>query len=60
VKDEEELRQVHRKLLERGLEHVPIHEPDPPYYGQLTAIGIPPLRDRKRIKPVLSRLRLLT
>jgi len=56
---EAELRSLHAKLLSRNIGHVPIFEPDPPYLGQMTAIGFPPTRDRKSMKRLLGRLELL-
>jgi len=47
------------KLKSAGVLHIVVREIDPPYTGQATAIGIAPILDRKRIKPILSSLPLL-
>ena len=58
VADEEELLAVALQLVREGIAHVAVREPDPPYHGALTAIGLAPVADRKAVKRVLSRLRL--
>ncbi len=58
VADEGELLAVARRLVEAGIAHVAVREPDPPYGGALTAIGLAPVADRRLVKGVLSRLRL--
>jgi peptidyl-tRNA hydrolase len=50
---------VERQLQKLGIAHVSIREPDAPYNGELTAIGLMPLADRSKVKPILSRLSLL-
>lgn len=42
VRDEARLLRLERRLLRGGVSHVAIREPDEPYHGALTAIGIPP------------------
>lgn len=59
AKDETELILVAKKLQISGIKHAVIREIDPPYDGQITAIGIVPLLDRKPLKPILSTLPLL-
>ena len=49
---------VERQLVRLGVRHVSVREPDAPYNGELTAIGLCPLADRSTVKPLLSRLRL--
>jgi peptidyl-tRNA hydrolase len=50
---------IERALQRAGIRHVSVREPDPPYHGQLTAIGLCPVVDRSKVKPILSRLALL-
>lgn len=57
ARDEAHLAVIERELIERGLEHRAIREPDRD--NELMAIGIPPLVDRNTIKPVTRRLELL-
>jgi hypothetical protein len=59
AKDETELRAVARKLQLAGVPHVLIQEVDPPFDGQCTAIGVVPLAERAKVKPILSKLPLL-
>lgn len=59
VKDEAALAALARRLALAGIAHVVIDEPDPPYLGQLTAIGLVPTADRALVKPLLSSLPLL-
>lgn len=42
VKDEAALARVEEVLKSHGVRFVSIHEPDPPYNGQLMAIGVIP------------------
>jgi peptidyl-tRNA hydrolase len=42
VKDEDELRQLAERLKANSIPHELIFEPDPPYNGQLMALGISP------------------
>ena len=53
VKDETELYRLTAKLELGGIKHTLIRESDPPYAGQLMAIGIRP-QDRAKLKPFLS------
>jgi hypothetical protein len=57
ARDEVHLASLETQLLERGLEHRAIREPDRD--NELMAIGIPPLTDRTTIKPVTGKLRPL-
>ena len=59
VPDEATLREYHARLERAGVAHVIIHEPDPPWLGQMTAIGLVPIADRRALKPLLSSLPLL-
>ncbi len=59
VPDESTLREYQARLERAGVPHVPIHEPDAPWNGQLTAIGLVPVADRAPLRPLLSSLPLL-
>ena len=59
VDSEDELVAIGKRLAKSGIPHVPIYEPDPPYNGAYTAIGIVPVDDRKRLKPIIGKLSLL-
>jgi hypothetical protein len=59
VPSENELLGVAQQLQRAGIAHVAIREPDPPYNGVFTAIGVAPVADRKPLKRILSRLPLL-
>jgi peptidyl-tRNA hydrolase len=58
VPDEASLLSVHDRLTKAGLGHHLVSEPDAPWNGQATAIGIPPA-PRTCIRPYLSSLPLL-
>lgn len=47
-----------RRIARAGVPHTPIFEPDAPWNGALTAIGIAPVVDRSLVKPLLSSLPL--
>jgi hypothetical protein len=47
------------RLREAEVPHTVIREPDPPYDGQLMAIGIRPTRERDRIRRITSSLPLV-
>jgi hypothetical protein len=57
-RDEEHLREIGWDLFKNGIKHKLVFEPDPPYNGQLMAIGVIPT-ERSKIRPFLSRLPLL-
>jgi hypothetical protein len=57
--NETQLRGIAKKLSLAGIPHIPIQEIDPPWNGQMTAIGCVPLNDRSVIKKILSSLPLL-
>jgi peptidyl-tRNA hydrolase len=59
VHDEASLYLLQRQLQRAGVPHVSITEPDPPWNGALTAIGIVPTTDRRLLKSVLGSLPLL-
>lgn len=58
VPDEATLTSYEIKLVEAGLRYSPIREPDAPYNGALTAIGIEP-QARSKPRKILSNLPLL-
>lgn len=57
--NERELRELAKKLSLAGVQHTVIQEVDPPYCGQVTAIGIVPVKDKKEVKKLLSNYPLL-
>lgn len=57
--NETNLRQLAKKLQLAGIPHTVIQEVDPPFDGQVTAIGIVPLEDRSQIKKFVSSYGLL-
>lgn len=57
VPDEEALLRIEAKLLNANFEIMAIREPDEPYFGQITAIGIRP-QVRDKLKKLLSNLPL--
>ncbi len=59
VPDEPTLRLYQERLALAGIAHVAVHEPDAPWLGALTAVGLVPLADRRAVKPLLSSLPLL-
>lgn len=58
VPDEATLMSYEIKIVEAGLRYSPIREPDEPYNGALTAIGIEP-QARSKPRKILSNLPLL-
>lgn len=58
VPDEMALSAIERQLSDDGIEHVAVREPDSPWNGALTAIGML-VDDRKKIKQHVGRLPLL-
>ncbi len=57
--DEACLLAIERRLGQAGIAHVAIREPDAPWSGALTAIGVVPVQDRVPARRVLSSLPLL-
>lgn len=47
------------RLTAAGVPHTVIYEPDAPWLGQATAIGLDPIADRSALRPLLSSLPLL-
>lgn len=56
VKDEADLLARAARLEKRGVPHVIIREPDAPWCGQATALGIMPTRDNAAIRSITSDL----
>jgi len=56
VPDEASLLAISARLSARKIRHVVVYEPDAPWNGQATAIGIAPTRDKKSIDKVVSSL----
>ncbi len=50
---------LHLELRKAGVHHAIVREPDPPYSGAATAIGIEPLVDRDAVRPLLAKFALL-
>lgn len=59
ARDLAHLEAIERELQARAIPHHAVREPDPPWRGQLMAIGFTPTRDRAALAPVLGRLPLL-
>jgi peptidyl-tRNA hydrolase len=59
VPDESTLREYSARLERAGVEHRLICEPDAPWLGQATAIGLAPVADRRPLRAILSSLPLL-
>jgi len=59
VPDIKGLLKIRQDLMDAGIPHKLICEPDSPYNGAPTAIGLTPSRDRRKIRKVLGRLPLL-
>lgn len=53
---EDELLAVSAVLTQAGIAHVTIREPDPPYLGAATALGIPP-QERAPLRRLLRHLK---
>lgn len=49
---------LEKKLVEARVAHVAIHEPDEPWRGALTAIGLAPVSDRASLRDHLHSLPL--
>lgn len=59
ARSEDDLLRVESLLQRRGIPHKSIREPDAPYFGQLMAVGLYPVSDRKAVRKVLGNLPLL-
>jgi hypothetical protein len=58
ARNERKLERLRQKLLQFEIPHVAITEPDPPYAGQLMAIGLVPT-DKDKVEPYLRDYHLL-
>ena len=58
ARSESELLALERRLTSRQIAHAAIREPDPPFYGQLLAIGVAPC-DRELVRKEVSSLPLI-
>lgn len=58
VPNERALLRLEDRLIELGIAHAAIREPDPPYHGALMAIGLEPTRD-PAIRRALRKISLL-
>lgn len=54
----EDLEQLSARLTEAGIHHVLIREPDPPYHGAPTAVGIEP-QDRDAVRAHVAHFKAL-
>lgn len=54
-----ELEQLYRELVSANISATIIREPDPPYNGAATAVGIAPTADRMRVRRHVDRFRIL-
>lgn len=59
ARDEPHLSFIEDKLRFFNIPHHAIREPDPPWNGEIMAIGIPPIADRQPIKKAVGGLPLL-
>lgn len=59
VPTEADLHDVERRLVQFGVPHTAIREPDEPWCGALMAIGVVPMVPTKQLRKVTKKLRLL-
>lgn len=59
AKDSAALEDLGRALEGASLPHVVIREPDPPYNGVATAVGIAPTRDRESVRKHVEHFKVL-
>jgi hypothetical protein len=59
AKSESHLLKIEKQLQFSNIEHCAIREPDPPFFGSITAIGIFPITDRKTVSHITKKLCLL-
>jgi peptidyl-tRNA hydrolase len=59
AKSESHLLKIENQLKINNIEHAAIREPDPPFNGSITAIGLFPIHDRKSVSQITKKLRLL-
>lgn len=58
AKDELHLHSIRQRLINHGIDHVAIHEPDPPHHGAMVAIGLHPA-PRRLVRKGVSNLPLI-
>lgn len=54
-----DLEALHEALEKAGIHHVIVREPDPPYHGSATAVGIEPMVDREAVRPYVKHFKVL-
>lgn len=59
AKNEGHLALIEQKLVDAGIPHHAVREPDSPWNGALMAIGLAPTSDRDSVQPITKSLRLL-
>lgn len=59
AESERHLLRAHQRLTARSIPHVVIREPDKPFNGEATAIGVFPVTERKPVQRALDKFRLL-
>lgn len=59
ARSEDHLEDIAIRLWEAEVPHTVIREPDPPYDGQLMAVGIWPTTNRNKIRKITSSLPLV-
>jgi len=57
--DEQGLLELEQSLIEAGIPHVAVREPDKPWNGSLMSIGINPNTPREDLRPHTKHLKLL-
>lgn len=55
----DELEALHEELTKAGIHHVIVREPDPPYFGSATVVGIEPTVDREAVRPFVKAFKVL-
>lgn len=58
ARDEVDLLRLEQKLIRADIAHHAVREPDPPFNGELMAIGIRPIY-RDRVKKIISKYPLI-
>lgn len=59
AKSQSHLLKIEKQLISNNIEHIAIREPDPPFNGSITAIGLFPIVDRKSVSYITKKLCLL-
>lgn len=58
AEDEESLLSIEKKLIQCGVPHIAVREPDAPFFGALMAIGVCP-GPKSKLKKLFSNLPLI-